>query len=99
MRRLGYNTSNLINDLLVLIPEIEEKLTHRMNGVDGDGSVKQLKLIRDELIQILEFAKKDQIPVKSMRYTAFSRFVADEWSIDSVLGKKLCLFAEKYRRL
>jgi len=96
---MSYSASNIITDLKILIPEIEEELAQRISGMPGDGSIKQLEHIRDELIQILESAKMDKIPEKSMRYTAFSRYVVDEWALDSVLGKKLCILADKYKRL
>lgn len=96
---MSYSTTNLIDDLKILIPEIEEELAQRINGIPGNGGIKQLKHIRDELIQILESAKMNKIPEKSMRYTAFSRYVVDEWALDSVLGKKLCVLADKYKRL
>lgn len=83
----------------ILIPELETKLKQRINGVQGDGSIKQLQLIRDELYQILEYAKLDEIPPKAMRYVAFSRFIVDEWSMDSSLGKKLCTLADRYKRI
>ena len=96
---MGYSATNLIEDLKIIIPEIEEELAQRISGIPGDGGIKQLEHIRDELIQILESAKMDKIPEKSMRYTAFSRYVVDEWALDSVLGKKLCVLADKYKRL
>lgn len=96
---MNYSSSDLVNELQVLIPDLEEELKQRINGVQGDGSVMQLELILKELIQMLEFAKLDEIPLKGMRYTAFSRFVVDEWSIDSTLGKRLCTLAGRYKRM
>jgi hypothetical protein len=96
---MSYGRSNLIDDLKIVIPEIEEELAKRSGGTHGDGSIKQLEHILEELNQILESAKMDRIPEKSKRYTAFSRYVVDEWALDSVLGKKLCALANNYKRL
>lgn len=96
---MSYNVSDLINELIVLIPEVETELKKRLDGVQGDGSSKQLELICDELKQILKYAKSDGIPPKGMRYTAFSRFIVDEWDLDSTLGKKLCTLADRYKRI
>lgn len=96
---MSYSVSDLVEELIVLIPEVEMALKQRGNGVQGDGSIRQLELICDELKQILEYAKSDGIPPKGMRFTAFSRFIVDEWALDSLLGKRLCTLADKYKRI
>jgi len=96
---MGYNTINLVDDLKILIPKIEDELYQRKMGIHGNGNIKQLQHIRDELIQILENAKIDSLPEKNMRYTSFSRYVVDEWAFDSVLGIKLLTLANKYKRI
>jgi hypothetical protein len=55
---MGYNTTNLIDDLKTLIPEIEDELYQRSMGIHGDVNIKQLQYIHDELIQILENVKE-----------------------------------------
>jgi len=96
---MGYNTTNLIDDLKTLIPEIEDEFYQRSMGIHGDGNIKQLQFIRDELIQILENAKRDKLPEKNMRYTSFTRLIVDEWAFDSVMGLKLLTLSSKYKRM
>lgn len=96
---MDYTITNLIDDLNTLIPEIEDELHQRSMGIHGDGNIKQLQYIRDELIQILENAKRDKLPDKNLRFTSFSRYFVDSWALDSVLGLKLCTLENKYKRM
>lgn len=95
---MAYQLNDLIGDINAIIPQIEVEILNRKKGIQGDGSVLQLEFIRDELKQIKNFALTNNIPIKEKRYTAFSRYVVDEWDTKSILGKLLCELADKYKR-
>ena len=95
---MAYDITNLINDLLAVIPDVEKELTDRKSGIHGNGSVQQLELIRNELKQILVYAQSNTLPSKDKRYTAFSRYIVDEWDFNFPLGNRLCKLADNYKR-
>lgn len=71
---------------------------NRKKGIQGDDSIQQLEFIKDELEQIRNFALTNNLPPKESRFTAFSRYVVDEWDAKSILGQRLCELADKYKR-
>lgn len=95
---MPYQVTDLIRDIDAIIPEIEREELNRKNGIEGDGSIQQLEFIRDELEQIKDYALANNLPSKEKRYTAFSRYVVDEWDAKSNLGQRLCELADKYKR-
>lgn len=95
---MAYQLSDFIRETNDIFLEIEKELLNRKKGVKGDGSVQQLEFIRDELEQIKNFALTNNLPPKESRYTAFSRYVVDEWDAKSILGQRLCELADKYKR-
>ncbi|BBW96525.1 hypothetical protein ACPVTF_07695 [Geobacillus icigianus] len=95
---MTYQVNDLIRDIDSIIPEVEKELLNRKNGIEGDGSVQQLELIKKELEQIKSYALTNNLPSKEKRFTSFSRYVIDEWSYNSTLGQRLCELADKYKR-
>jgi hypothetical protein len=93
-----YQLVNFIGDMNAIIPELEVEIQNRKSGIQGDGSVQQLEFIRAELEQIKNLALSDNLPSKEKRFTAFSRYVVDEWDVKSILGQRLCDLADKYKR-
>ncbi len=89
---------DFIREINAIIPELEIELLVRKNGIQGNGSVQQLEYIRDELEQLKSYALTNNLPSKEKRYTAFSRYVVDEWDVTSILGQRLCDLADKYKR-
>lgn len=94
---LAYSISELIKDLSNLIPDVETELNNRVKGVPGNGDEEQLRLILDELKNIRTMAEQNKLPPKSSRWTAFSRYVVDEWDLSNLLGKQLCELADSYK--
>lgn len=95
---MSYQIVDLIKDVNETIVEVKNELLKRKNGIKGDGSVQQLELIKNKLEEIKKRALTNNLPFKGERFTAFSRFVVDEWNTDSLLGKRLCDLADKYKR-
>lgn len=96
---MAYDITSLINDLLAVIPDVEKELIERKSGIQGNGNIKQLEYIINELKQILMYAQSNTLPPRDKRYTAFSRYIVDEWDLNSPLGNRLCKLADKYKRL
>ena len=94
---LAYGISELINDLSNLIPDVETELNKRVKGVPGNGNEEQLRFILEELKNIRTMAEQNELPPKSHRWTAFSRYVVDEWDPSYLLGKQLCKLADNYK--
>lgn len=97
MTVLSYGINELISDLDTIIPAVKMELSNRINGVQGNGNEQQLKLILDELENIKTMAKQNLLPSKTNRWTAFSRYVVDEWDPSYPLGKQLCKLADNYK--
>ncbi len=95
---MSYTISQLIDDINQVIPAVQRELDNRRSGISGNGNEEQLKLIIDELQGLRDKAKSNCLPRKEKRWTAFSRYVIDEWNNDSELGNKLCEIADKYKR-
>jgi hypothetical protein len=95
---MAYLLADFIRDINEIISEIEKEVLNRKKGIQGDGSVQQLEFIKDELEQIKNIALTNNLPPKEKRYTAFSRYVVDEWDTKSILGQRLCELADKYKR-
>jgi hypothetical protein len=95
---MGYSIHDFLGEINIVICETENELLDRKKGIPGDGSVRQLELILNELEQIRNQAQTNMLPPKNKRHTAFSRYVVDEWDVNSSLGTKLCKLADKYKR-
>jgi hypothetical protein len=95
---MSYSLQDLINELDAIIPEVEQEIISRKACIAGNGSVEQLEYIKTELEQIRKQAQANALPPKDKRYTAYSRYVIDEWDMNSSMGKRLCNLADKYRR-
>lgn len=95
---MAYQLSDFIREANDIFSEIEKELLNRKKGIRGDGTIQQLEFIRDELEQIKNFAFTNNLPPKECRYTAFSRYVVDEWDVKSILGQRLCELADKFKR-
>jgi len=93
-----YQLVDFIRETNEIISELEAEIQNRKKGIPGNGSVQQLEYIRDELEQIKNCALTNNLPSKAKRYTAFSRYVVDEWDVTSRLGQRLCDLANKYKR-
>ena len=95
---MAYGINELTIDLNSLIPAVETELNNRAKGVPGNGNEEQLRLILNELKNIRTMAQQNQLPPKSKRWAAFSRYVVDEWEPSYLLGKQLCELADNYKR-
>ena len=95
---MNYSVQNFLGEISLVICEVEKEILERKGGTHGDGSVQQLEFIKTDLEQIRTQAQTNTLPSRDKRYTAFSRYVVDEWDIGSNLGKKLCDLADKYKR-
>jgi hypothetical protein len=81
-----------------VIPQIDLEIDNRKYGINGNGNILQLQLIKEELLNIKMLIQTNSLPNKEERFTAFSRYVIDEWDLNSLLGEKLCEIADKYKR-
>ncbi len=95
---MNYNIQNFISEISIVISEVEKELLNRKKGIQGDGNYQQLEFIKTELVQIRNQAQTNTLLPRDKRYTAFSRYVVDEWDTGSVLGRKLCDLANKYKK-
>ncbi|SEJ97927.1 hypothetical protein SAMN05660742_1375 [Propionispira arboris] len=95
---MSYTIEGFTDEISIIILEVNKEIIERKSGVLGDGNVYQLELIKSELEQIRQQAQTNTLPEKSKRFTAFSKYVVDEWEVDSPLGIKLCKLADKFKR-
>jgi hypothetical protein len=95
---MRYSLGDFISETSSVISEIEKEISERKSGIAGNGSLTQLEFIKGELVQLRQQAISNTLPPKDKRYTAFSRYVLDEWDVKDPLGNKLCGLADKYKR-
>ena len=90
-------TQAFVAELRALLQAVTSELSQRQAGVPGAGSVGELQLIRNELVDVAAKAESGTLPPQGQRWLGASRIVTDTWPNDSELGNRIVGLASKYR--
>ena len=86
-----------VAELRAVLQAVTVELSRRQAGVPGAGTVAELELIRNELVEVEAKAASGSLPAQGQRWLAASRIVTDTWPNHSELGNCIVGLATKYR--
>ncbi|HEY0605596.1 MAG TPA: hypothetical protein VGD58_21920 [Herpetosiphonaceae bacterium] len=86
-----------VSELRAVLQAVTFELSQRQAGVPGAGTVGELELIRNELVEVEAKAASGTLPPHGQRWLAASRIVTDTWPNNSELGNRIVGLATKYR--
>jgi hypothetical protein len=97
---MKYNFENFVSDLTEIILLCEIELDKWENGIEGQGSIEQLKMIIFEFQELLDYAKKGRIYEKyPKRALSAAYFVVDSWDYNAEVSLKIMRLQENFRKL
>jgi hypothetical protein len=81
-------------ELLLLVQdvrtEVEERLADRQAGLEGVGTVAELKIMQRELVELEGWLKDKKLPPHDQRRLRGAYIVVDAWPPDDGLGERIC---------
>lgn len=85
-------------ELRSVLQAVTFELRQRQAGMPDAGTIGELELIRNELVEVEAQAVSGTLPPSGQRWLAASRIVTDTWPNDNELGNRIVGLATKYRR-